>query len=103
MEDYFIDTIGPEMKQPKKMGNGNYNPSSRLGAIYNAIATHLPKIDTKDYSELLWSSTAYPMGDTQYLVDQIIELAAKTDGSLEQCRAYADMETTKAMANRVES
>ena len=35
--------------------------------------------------------------------DQIIELAAKTDGSFEQCRAYADMETTKAMANRVES
>jgi len=91
VDNDFIDTLGPSVT------------SSRWAALIHAIATHLPKIDIKDYGELLWSSTAYPMGDTQYLVDQIIELAAKTDGSFEQCRAYADMETTKAMANRVES
>lgn len=92
MEDNdFIDTLGPSVK------------SSRWAALIHAIAKHLPKIDSKDYSDLLWSSTAYPMGDTQYLVDQIRELAAKTDGSLRQCQAYADMETTKAMLDLIES
>ncbi len=63
-----------------------------MSRVTDAIAKHLPKIKAADYGDFLMNATGYPAVGEDETLRQIEELAQKTDGTLEDCCAFAAAE-----------
>ena len=57
-----------------------------------AVAKYYPHLSDTDRGELLMSATAFPFADPKYLIRQLRELRAKTDGTLEGAIGFAHAE-----------
>lgn len=66
-------------------------------ACLDAVARWLPKIAAEDRREVLIGATAYPIASHNYIERQLAELAAKTDGTLGGCIAFAESELDRAL------
>ena len=66
----------------------------------DALSKHYPHLSEEEQMELLFTSTAFPFGDGDYIAKQIEEIRNNTDGSLAQARAWMDAKVDKAMENR---
>lgn len=67
-------------------------------ACIDSVATHLPKVSEADRFRLLMGATAFGCAGVEYVVEQVVELSKKTDGTLKACLAFADAETDRQMA-----
>ena len=69
-------------------------------ACVGAIQKYWPKLSEDEYSDLLYSATAYPAGDAEQVVAQIKEMAQRSGCNLGVAIRLAVEDTEKAARSR---
>jgi hypothetical protein len=63
----------------------------------DAARRHYPELPDDEIGALLMGATAFPFASPEHVEKQLLEMRAKTDGSLGAALALADKETWEAM------
>ena len=83
--------------------------------LKDAVDTNFPGLNNTDRNSLLWGATAFPMGSSYQICEQLVELRRTIDGvrsrpgfvsdrsDLQLALGIADAQVTACMKNEVKS